>query len=51
MGWKGLIRDTIMLAVGVALLFNWVEKLHAAAILIITALAFSIYAWWRFFKG
>jgi hypothetical protein len=40
-----------MFAVGLGLLFNWLEKMHAAAILIITSLIFSIYAWWRFFKG
>lgn len=51
MGWKGLIRDIIMFIVGVALLLNWVEKSHAGIVLIVTALIFSVYAWWRFFRG
>lgn len=50
MGWKGLIRDTIMFIVGLALLLGWLETQRAAVVLIITALVFTIYAWFRFFK-
>ena len=50
MGWKGLIRDTVMFVVGVSLLFNWMEARTAAIALIATSVVFTIYAWWRFFK-
>ncbi len=50
MGWKGLIRDTIMFIVGIALLLQWMEKETAGIILVIAALAFTAYAWLRFFK-
>jgi len=50
-GWKGLIRDSIMLIVGLGLLFNCMEASTAAIVLIITAAFFTAYAWYRFFKG
>jgi len=50
-GWKGLIRDSIMFIVGFGLLFGLVESYRAAIILIVVALLFTVYAWYRFFKG
>jgi hypothetical protein len=51
MGWKGLIRDSVMFIIGVSLLFNWMEIQTAAIVLIVTSLLFTVYAWWRYFKG
>jgi len=51
MGWKGLIRDTIMFAVGIGLLMNWLKAQTAGIVLIVTAAVFTVYAWFRFFKG
>lgn len=51
MGWKGLIRDTIMFVVGASLLFGWMKNSTAGIILIVTAAAFTVYAFFRFFKG
>ena len=51
MGIKGLIRDIIMFAVGFGLLFGWLEEFNAAIVLIVTAAVFTMYAFYRFFKG
>ena len=51
MGWKGLIRDTIMFAVGIGLLLGWLKTSAAATVLIVTAAVFTVYAWLRVFKG
>jgi hypothetical protein len=51
MGWKGLIRDTIMFAVGIGLLLGWLNTHTAVTVLIATAAIFTVYAWLRFFKG
>ena len=51
MGWKGLIRDTIMFAVGIGLLLGWLNTLAGATVLIATAAVFTVYAWFRVFKG
>lgn len=51
MGWKGLIRDTIMFVVGIGLLLGWLNTQAAATALIVTAAIFTVYAWFRFFKG
>lgn len=50
MGLKGLIRDTIMFIVGIALLLRWLETSIAGIILVVVALAFTAYAWFRFLK-
>jgi len=51
MGWKGLIRDTIMFIIGIALLLGWMQPVRAGVILIVTSIVFTVYAWLRFFKG
>lgn len=51
MGLKGLIRDIVMLIVGVGLLLGWFEKTSAAVLLIAVAAVFTAYAFFRFFKG
>lgn len=51
MGWKGLIRDIIMFIIGFGLFFNWIKVQTAAIVLIITAAIFTVYAWFRYFKG
>lgn len=50
MGWKGLVRDTIMFIVGIGLVFGWLERTTAGLVLIATSILFTIYAWFRFFK-
>jgi len=50
-GWKGLIRDTIMFIVGIGLLLGWLKAQTVAIVLIVTAAVFTVYAWFRFFKG
>ena len=50
MGLKGLIRDTIMFIIGIALLLGWTERAIAGLVLVVVALAFTVYAWLRFFK-
>ena len=50
MGLKGLIRDIIMLVVGLGLLFGNMERSTAGTILILVAAAFTVYAFFRFFK-
>ena len=50
MGLKGLIRDTIMFIIGIALLLGWTERTTAGFALVAVALAFTAYAWFRFFK-
>jgi hypothetical protein len=50
-GWKGLTRDTVMFVIGIGLLLNWIKASTAAIVIIITAAAFTAYAWFRFFKG
>lgn len=51
MGLKGLIRDVIMFIVGFGLLFGWLERINAATVLIVTAAVFTVYAFYRFFRG
>jgi len=51
MGLKGLIRDVIMFIVGFGLLFGLFERTNAAIFLITTAAVFTVYAFYRFFKG
>lgn len=51
MGIKGLIRDSIMFATGIALLLNFLDSQTAAIILIAASVLFTVFAWMRAFKG
>ncbi len=50
MGWKGLIRDTVMFVIGFSLMLGWMDAQTAALVLIVVAAAFTVYAWYRFLK-
>ena len=51
MGFKGLIRDSIMFVIGIMLLFGFVEPKTAAIALIVISVVFTALAWLRMIKG
>lgn len=50
MGWKGLVRDAIMLVVGFSLLFGTMDTSTAAMVLIAAGVFFTVFAWFRLLK-
>jgi hypothetical protein len=50
-GIKGLIRDSVMFAVGILLLLNLVENQTAGIVLIVVAIVFTVLAWLKLIKG
>lgn len=51
MGIKGLIRDVIMITIGVMILAGVLDSTSAGISLIIIAVAFTILAWLKMLKG